>query len=79
MIKIASGVATLGQRRGEFGWDNEFAEHPVNVPGFRVSKFKITNGQYLDFVREGAAPPHFWRRKATTGFITGCSLRSRCR
>lgn len=71
MIKIASGVATLGQRRGEFGWDNEFAEHPVNVPGFRVSKFKITNGQYLDFVREGAAPPHFWRRQGDHWFYHG--------
>src|SRR3984957_1601275 len=62
MIEIAPGVATLGQKRGEFGWDNEFAEHPVNVPGFRVGKYKITNGEYLDFVREGAAAPHFWSR-----------------
>ncbi len=27
MIEIAPGIATLGQKRGEFGWDNEFAEH----------------------------------------------------
>jgi len=60
MIEIATGVATLGQKPGEFGWDNEFAEHRVNVPGFRVSKYKITNGQYLDFVREGAPAPFFW-------------------
>jgi iron(II)-dependent oxidoreductase len=60
MIEIAPGVATLGQKPGEFGWDNEFAEHRVNVPGFRVSKNKITNGQYLDFVREGAPAPFFW-------------------
>ncbi len=59
-IEIAPGVATLGQKPGEFGWDNEFAEHRVNVPGFRVSKYKITNGQYLDFVREGAPAPFFW-------------------
>jgi iron(II)-dependent oxidoreductase len=62
MRGIAPGVATLGQKRGEFGWDNEFAEHPVNVPGFRVAKYKITNGEYLDFVREGAAASHFWSR-----------------
>src|SRR3984885_15047612 len=60
MIEIAPGVATLGQKPGEFGWDNEFDEHTVNVPGFRVGKYKITNGQYLDFVREGAPAPHFW-------------------
>jgi gamma-glutamyl hercynylcysteine S-oxide synthase len=60
MIEIAPGVATLGQKPGEFGWDNEFLQHQVNVPGFCVSKYKITNGQYLDFVKEGAAAPHFW-------------------
>jgi gamma-glutamyl hercynylcysteine S-oxide synthase len=64
MLEIAPGVATLGQKRGEFGWDNEFAEHPVNVPSFRVGKYKITNGEYLDFVREGAPAPHFWTRRA---------------
>jgi iron(II)-dependent oxidoreductase len=60
MLEIFPGVATLGQRPGDFGWDNEFDRHQVNVPGFRVSKYKITNGQYLDFVREGAPAPHFW-------------------
>jgi gamma-glutamyl hercynylcysteine S-oxide synthase len=60
MIEVEGGVSTLGQKPGEFGWDNEFDEHTVNVPGFRVGKYKITNGQYLDFVREGAPAPHFW-------------------
>jgi gamma-glutamyl hercynylcysteine S-oxide synthase len=63
MIEIATGVATLGQRPGEFGWDNEFDEHQVHVPGFRIGKYKITNGQYLDFVREGAPAPHFWTQR----------------
>jgi formylglycine-generating enzyme required for sulfatase activity len=71
MIEIAPGLATLGQKRGEFGWDNEFSEHQVNVPGFSVSKFKITNGQYLDFVREGASPPHFWKQQAGQWFYRG--------
>ena len=60
MIEIPAGKATLGQRVGKFGWDNEFSEHTVSVPGFQIGKHKITNGQYLDFVRAGAAPPHFW-------------------
>ncbi len=71
MIEIAPGVATLGQKRGEFGWDNEFAEHSVNVPGFHVSKYKITNGEYLDFVREGAAAPHFWTQRGDSWFYRG--------
>jgi formylglycine-generating enzyme required for sulfatase activity len=60
-IEIPAGEATLGQRRnGGFGWDNEFDEHQVAVPGFAIDKYKITNGDYLIFVREGGAPPPFW-------------------
>src|SRR5579871_1355757 len=50
MVEIPGGRATLGQKPGRFGWDNEFDEHQVGVPGFRISKYKITNGEYLDFV-----------------------------
>jgi formylglycine-generating enzyme required for sulfatase activity len=32
----------------------------VDVPAFSIGKYKVTNGEYLEFVREGAAPPFFW-------------------
>jgi len=60
MIRISAGCATLGQNPELFGWDNEFPLHNVEVPAFAVSKYKITNGEYLLFVEAGAAPPHFW-------------------
>jgi len=63
MIDIPTGTATLGQRHGAFGWDNEFAEHDVRVPAFSVRKYKVTNGEYLNFVRAGAAVPHFWSQR----------------
>src|SRR5580704_16304781 len=34
MLEVPAGYATLGQKRDEFGWDNEFDQHQVNVPGF---------------------------------------------
>jgi gamma-glutamyl hercynylcysteine S-oxide synthase len=72
MIEIASGLATLGQKPGAFGWDNEFAEHQVEVPAFRIGKHKVTNGQYLDFVRAaGAPPPHFWTDRRSRWFYRG--------
>ncbi len=62
MIEIPPGLATLGQKHGKFGWDNEFDEHQVEVPGFRIGKYKVTNGQYLDFVRDGGSPAAFLDR-----------------
>lgn len=64
MMEIPSGEALLGQRAGEFGWDNEFARHQVHVPAFRAGKYKVTNGEYLEFVRAGAAAPHFWEKRS---------------
>ena len=60
ILEIPAGSATLGQKAGKFGWDNEFDQHHVNVPAFAIGKYKVTNGEYLDFVRDGAKPPHFW-------------------
>jgi len=61
MIDIPGGFVTLGKKQGNgFGWDNEFDEHQVPVPPFAIEKYKVTNGQYLEFVKEGAKPPLFW-------------------
>jgi formylglycine-generating enzyme required for sulfatase activity len=71
MIEIPAGYATLGQKAGEFGWDNEFDEHRIPVPAFAVSKYKVTNGDYLKFVEAGAAPPHFWSQRGSQWFYRG--------
>lgn len=63
MVRIPAGWATLGQKRnGEFGWDNEFEESRIFVPEFAISRYKVTNGEYLEFVEEGGPAPHFWTR-----------------
>ena len=65
MVEFAAGKVQLGLPAGQgFGWDNEFQAHCVDVPGFAIGKYKVTNGEYLEFVRQGAAPPFFWRDRA---------------
>jgi hypothetical protein len=55
MIDIPAGTATLGIPRGgeSFGWDNEFEEHSVEVPAFAIGSHKVTNSEFIKFVREG--------------------------
>jgi ergothioneine biosynthesis protein EgtB len=55
MVEIPAGVATLGLRRGSenFGWDNEYDAHIVDVPAFVIDQYKVTNRQYLEFVAAG--------------------------
>jgi len=58
---IAAGYAELGlAAEAPFGWDNEYQAHTVPVPAFSIAKHKVTNGEYLEFVRQGADPPFFW-------------------
>ncbi|MBI1895607.1 MAG: SUMF1/EgtB/PvdO family nonheme iron enzyme [Acidobacteria bacterium] len=71
MVDIAEGEATLGQDPAAFGWDNEFARHRMRVPSFRMARYKVTNGEYLRFVMEGAAAPHFWVRQGEQWFYRG--------
>ncbi|MCX6620093.1 MAG: SUMF1/EgtB/PvdO family nonheme iron enzyme [Acidobacteria bacterium] len=59
-VEVPAGPARLGCERG-FGWDNEFSAHPVEVPAFRIGRYKVTNGDYLRFLRDGGPVPHFWR------------------
>ena len=61
MIEIPAGTAQLGMKNGGFGWDNEFRAHDVEVARFSISKYKVTNGEYLEFVRQGVAAPIFWK------------------
>jgi len=71
-IAIPAGRATLGQRRGEaFGWDNEFNAHTVDVAAFAIDAYDVTNGDYLAFVRDGAAPPPFWFERDGTWWLRG--------
>jgi iron(II)-dependent oxidoreductase len=71
MVAIDSGCVTLGQSKDQFGWDNEHLAHDVFVPAFRISKFKISNGEYLDFVHEGGPVPNFWLLENNVWFYRG--------
>ena len=56
-LEIPAGIATLGLPRSgagaAFGWDNEFEEHRVQVPPFEIDARNVTNGDYLEFMRQG--------------------------
>ncbi len=61
-VAIPAGTATLGARSDAipFGWDNEFCEHRVGVNAFSVQRYPVTNGDYLQFVRDGGPVAPFW-------------------
>jgi formylglycine-generating enzyme required for sulfatase activity len=71
-VEIPAGTATLGMpRKGSYGWDNEFDELVRKVPAFAITRYKITNGEYLDFVNQGGEAPHFWEQRGNEWFYRG--------
>jgi ergothioneine biosynthesis protein EgtB len=62
-VTIPAGTARLGTRKDtlDFGWDNEFAEHQVQVPSFTVDAFNVTNAEFMEFIDSGAYDDRsFW-------------------
>ena len=62
--RIPAGIATLGTDLHEsaFAWDNECPVHQVHVNSFGIDTFKVTNGQFMEFVRAGGYhAPQWWR------------------
>ena len=54
-VTISAGIATLGADRAAipFGWDNEFAEHRVEVDAFEIDVHNVTNAEFLEFIDAG--------------------------
>ena len=74
-VAIPAGRVTLGLARSpeEFGWDNEYETHAVEVPCFEIDRYKVTNRQYLEFMAAGGYETRVfwadddWNWKATRG------------
>ncbi len=73
-VAIAPGRATLGAPHDAlaFGWDNEFDEHAVDVAAFAVDAHDVTNGEYLEFLRDGGPTPPNWVERDGELMLRAC-------
>jgi ergothioneine biosynthesis protein EgtB len=54
-------VQTIGHEGGSFCFDNEQPAHPVLVNPVRIARGLVTNGDWLEFMRDGGyADPALW-------------------
>lgn len=64
MVRFHSREIRLGkgaEDHGLYGWDNEYGSLNVEVEEFQASKYLVTNGEFMDFVRaEGYTTPRWW-------------------
>ncbi|TCD08348.1 ergothioneine biosynthesis protein EgtB [Pedobacter frigidisoli] len=61
LITINEGVYEIGYDGGDFCFDNELNRHKVYLQEFEVSSELVTNGEYLDFIKDGGYTNfNFW-------------------
>ena len=60
-ITVEEGLYKIGYDGNGFCFDNELGGHTVFLPPFKIAKSLVTNGQYLDFIRDGGYGKHeYW-------------------
>ena len=55
LVDISADTLTLGKDLNHhlYGWDNEYGTLTCKVDDFKVSKFLVSNGEFMEFVKNG--------------------------
>jgi len=62
LLNVAGGPVTLGKSKDHplYGWDNEYGQHSVEVPGFKAAQYLTSNREFLNFVETGGYLDRQW-------------------
>lgn len=73
-LPVSRGIAVLGLPSDDerFSWDNERGSLECNVEEFAIDRFKVTNGDWLEFVDAGGPFPFFWERAEGRWNLRAC-------
>ncbi len=65
LITIPAGKVVLGKSNDNvYGWDNEYGSHSANISEFQVSKFLVSNQEFLSFVEaKGYQNEDYWQEE----------------
>ncbi len=63
MVRVEGGAHEIGAPEAGFAYDNERPRHRVELAPFWIDRTPVTNGDYIEFIKDtGADPPMYWRR-----------------
>ncbi|HEX6044466.1 MAG TPA: ergothioneine biosynthesis protein EgtB [Pyrinomonadaceae bacterium] len=60
MVEIEGGLFEIGWRGGDFGFDNEKPAHKVFMQDYAIDRALVSNGDYLEFMRDGGYQNFRW-------------------
>ncbi|RXJ70359.1 methyltransferase [Halarcobacter ebronensis] len=56
LVEVQEGEVILEKNHENpvyYGWDNEFSFHKSYIKAFKASKYLVSNGEFMEFVKEG--------------------------
>jgi iron(II)-dependent oxidoreductase len=53
MARVEAGPFVMGAAAAGFAYDNERPRHEVDVPAFEIDRLPVSNGDFLEFTRDG--------------------------
>ena len=60
-VELAEGIHTIGHQTDSYCFDNEGPSHRVLVGPVRISRSLVTNGEWLEFIKDGSyTNPALW-------------------
>ncbi len=66
LLPVEEGEVLLEKDRANpiyYGWDNEFSFHKSYIDTFKASKYLVSNGEYLEFVKaDGYSKLHYFTK-----------------
>ena len=63
LLDVKSGQVILGKDKNHstYGWDNEYGEKTADVESFSASKYLVSNGEFLSFIKDnGYQEKKYW-------------------
>jgi iron(II)-dependent oxidoreductase len=70
MVLVDGGQYTIGAAGTGFAYDNERQRHTVELAPFELDRTLVTNGAYIQFMKEtGAEPPLYWEADGGGGWF----------
>lgn len=64
LVDVAGGAFGLGAGDDGFSYDNERPQHAAPLRAFRIGRVAVTNGDWLNFVRDGGYARREWWSEA---------------
>jgi iron(II)-dependent oxidoreductase len=70
MVRVEGGHQLIGAPAHGFAYDNERPRHDVELAPFEIDRTPVTNGVYVEFMRDtGTEPPMYWEADGEGGWL----------